>query len=459
MRALCAPDKFRGTLTAAEAAAALAAGFRDAGVDDVDELPLADGGEGTLDVLLAALGGEQHEAEVAGPDGAPIRSSWGLLPDGSAVVELARASGLALVAGANDPVTATTRGTGELIAAAAAGGATGSSSAQAARRPSTAGSAQSRRSGGRYRYPSPWPATSTRSFSTRPASSGRRRAPARRRSNCSPGGSRASAAAYRDRSGVDVTTLPGAGAAGGFAGGLAALGASLRPGFAAVAEAVGFAARLESGDDRGHRRGQARRDEPRRQGRGRGPARCGRARHAGCGRRGRDRGGRGGTASGSAARRLSRPARRLAPSARAATLLRSCAAPPGSSCGISTLICPGLSRATEWARPAGSALGSPRSTGRSTDEMNARRLGAGATLLAIGVAALALAAASSAGQTARVQGGVDLRRPAQRQRLVAVTRQRPPGRAARARREGEDDVQGARPRGSADLPGDREPDP
>ena len=77
-RILLAPDKFRGTLTAAEVAQALAAGFRDAGVDDVDELPLADGGEGTLDVLLASLGGELHEAEVTGPDGAPIRSSWGL---------------------------------------------------------------------------------------------------------------------------------------------------------------------------------------------------------------------------------------------------------------------------------------------------------------------------------------------------------------------------------------------
>ena len=127
-RILLAPDKFRGTLTAAEVAQALAAGFRDAGVDDVDELPLADGGEGMLTMLLASLGGELHEAEVTGPDGAsvvmgpfsltlPPSSSW------------RGRGGLALVAGANDPVTATTRGTGELIAAAAAGGATGSSSA------------------------------------------------------------------------------------------------------------------------------------------------------------------------------------------------------------------------------------------------------------------------------------------------------------------------------------------
>src|SRR5205085_1203232 len=121
--ALVCPDKFRGTLTAQEAAAAIAAGLHAAGFACVRELPLADGGEGTLDVLLAALGGQRRTASVTGPDGSRVEAEWGLLPDGRAVVEMALASGLSLLRGRNDPVAATTRGTGELIAAAARAGA------------------------------------------------------------------------------------------------------------------------------------------------------------------------------------------------------------------------------------------------------------------------------------------------------------------------------------------------
>src|SRR5262245_40806749 len=124
LNVLAAPDKFRGTLTAADAARALAAGARDAGAERVDQMPLADGGEGTLDAILAARGGELRETTVTGPDGRPVLAAWGLLHGGTAMLELARASGLALVAGQNDAVSATTRGTGELIAAAAAAGAT-----------------------------------------------------------------------------------------------------------------------------------------------------------------------------------------------------------------------------------------------------------------------------------------------------------------------------------------------
>ena len=72
---------------------ALAAGFRLAGVD-VDECPIADGGEGTADALFAALGGEWREAVVADPLGRPIRARWLLLPDRVAVVESAEAIGL-----------------------------------------------------------------------------------------------------------------------------------------------------------------------------------------------------------------------------------------------------------------------------------------------------------------------------------------------------------------------------
>jgi glycerate kinase len=122
--ALVAPDSFKGTFSAAEVAAAVAAGLRGAGRQAV-ELPVADGGEGTMDVLLAALGGERRHATVSGPLGRPVEAEFALLPDGrSALVEAARASGLALVReGERDAWRASTRGTGELIAAAVAAGA------------------------------------------------------------------------------------------------------------------------------------------------------------------------------------------------------------------------------------------------------------------------------------------------------------------------------------------------
>ena len=114
------PDKFRGSLTAAEAAAEMAAGLRASGIA-ATELPLADGGEGTLDVLLA--NGRPLTTRVTGPLGDPVDADWGLLPDGTAVIEMARASGLALVE-RNDPLRADTRGVGELLLAARAHGAT-----------------------------------------------------------------------------------------------------------------------------------------------------------------------------------------------------------------------------------------------------------------------------------------------------------------------------------------------
>ena len=118
-----APDKFEGTLSAKDAARALAAGWRRADRSaEVDEVPVADGGKGTLETLLDALGGRRETVRVAGPLGDPVVADFGLVEtaDGTiAVVEMARASGLALVSEARrDPARATTRGTGELIAAA-----------------------------------------------------------------------------------------------------------------------------------------------------------------------------------------------------------------------------------------------------------------------------------------------------------------------------------------------------
>jgi glycerate kinase len=122
--ALVAPDSFKGTFSAIEVAAALATGLRGAG-RAAEELPVADGGEGTMDVLLAALGGERRTVRASDPLGRPVDASFALVEDGrAAVVETAQASGLGLVAeDERDAWAASTRGTGELIAAAAAAGA------------------------------------------------------------------------------------------------------------------------------------------------------------------------------------------------------------------------------------------------------------------------------------------------------------------------------------------------
>ncbi|MGZ4333282.1 MAG: glycerate kinase [Gaiellaceae bacterium] len=113
MLALASPASLKGVLAPAEAAAHLAAGLRRA-VDAV-EAPVADGGEGTADVLRAALGGECHRAAVTDPFGREIEARWLLLPDGTAVVESAEAIGLTRVAGELDPLRATTHGLGELL--------------------------------------------------------------------------------------------------------------------------------------------------------------------------------------------------------------------------------------------------------------------------------------------------------------------------------------------------------
>jgi glycerate 2-kinase len=127
MRVLVAPDKFKGTLTAAQAAEAIAEGWRRADpAADLEIVPMADGGEGTLDALVAALGGERHSERVTGPLGDPVVAEFAVVgsPDGPmGVVEMARASGLGLISPARrDPRRATTRGTGELILAAARSG-------------------------------------------------------------------------------------------------------------------------------------------------------------------------------------------------------------------------------------------------------------------------------------------------------------------------------------------------
>jgi glycerate 2-kinase len=123
--ALVAPDSFKGTFAAAEVARAIAHGLREGG-QPADELPVADGGEGTQAALLAARGGSVVSAQASGPLGREVEASFALLGDGAtAVVEVAAASGLTLVDEAErDALAASSYGTGELIAAAVDAGAT-----------------------------------------------------------------------------------------------------------------------------------------------------------------------------------------------------------------------------------------------------------------------------------------------------------------------------------------------
>jgi glycerate 2-kinase len=114
-RALACPASLKGVLGAAAAAAALTEGFRRGGVD-ADEVPVADGGEGTAEVLAAALGGEWRAATVSDPLGRPVRARYLLLPGRSAVVESAEAIGLPRLRPEElDPLLASSRGLGELI--------------------------------------------------------------------------------------------------------------------------------------------------------------------------------------------------------------------------------------------------------------------------------------------------------------------------------------------------------
>jgi glycerate 2-kinase len=126
MRVVIAPDKFKASLTAVQAAAAMARGVsRVAPGAAIDQVPMADGGEGTTQALVAATGGSIREAQVTGPLGEPVVACFGLLGDGqTAVIEMAAASGLVLVtAEKRNPLVTTTRGTGELLLAAIAAGA------------------------------------------------------------------------------------------------------------------------------------------------------------------------------------------------------------------------------------------------------------------------------------------------------------------------------------------------
>jgi glycerate kinase len=227
----------------------MARGIRAAGIDEVLEIPLADGGEGTLAALLAARGGSTRSARVTGPLGDPVDAEYAVLPDGTAVIEMAKASGLALVGRRNDPLRASTRGTGELIAAALRGGAKrvvvgvggsastdGGLAAVEALGWSLAGADVTVACD----VTTPFLAAATVYGPQKGASDAQVALLTRRLERLGD--------EYQARGGVDVTELEGGGAAGGLAGGLAAIGARLEPGFDVVAAAAGLEQAMSDAD-------------------------------------------------------------------------------------------------------------------------------------------------------------------------------------------------------------------
>ncbi|MFJ3052474.1 glycerate kinase [Pseudomonas nitroreducens] len=125
MKVVIAPDSFKESLSAPEVAEAISRGWLRARPDDETLLrPMADGGEGTVDAVLAARPGERRELGVCGPLEQPVKAHWGCLADATAVIEMAAASGLHWVPeGLRDATRTTSRGTGELIRAALDAGA------------------------------------------------------------------------------------------------------------------------------------------------------------------------------------------------------------------------------------------------------------------------------------------------------------------------------------------------
>ena len=125
MKVVIAIDSFKGSLSSLEAGHAAAAGVRKVVCDAVCEVrPLADGGEGTVDALVAGLGGELRRVKVSGPVGKPVAAKYGLLPNGVAVMEMAEAAGITLVsADEKNPLLTSTFGVGELMRDAVAQGA------------------------------------------------------------------------------------------------------------------------------------------------------------------------------------------------------------------------------------------------------------------------------------------------------------------------------------------------
>jgi len=270
-RLVAAPDKFRGTATAAEAAAAMAAAGRRAGWT-TDEVPLSDGGEGLLEVV----GGTPRYTWVPGPLGAPTEAEWRLLPetaDGepaaetgrtggtgrtgatgrTAVIEMSRAAGRALLPQprGDDPINADTAGVGRLLLSARDAGATrivigcgGSATTDGGW-----GAVQAVGSPGALEGIDLQVACDvTTPFAQAAAIFGPQKGASASQIALLADRLGSLADRYRRDFNVDVDAIPGAGAAGGLAGGLAALGARIVPGFDLVAGMTGLARRIAGAD-------------------------------------------------------------------------------------------------------------------------------------------------------------------------------------------------------------------
>ena len=247
MQVLAAADKFKGTASAAQVCAAIGHACWDLGLDCV-EMPLADGGEGTL----AVLGGANRTATVTGPLGNMVQAQWGM-HKGVAVIEMAQASGLTLAGGAdnNDPMGATTRGTGELIDRALNEGAKkiivclgGSATTDGGLGALAAISTPARLRAVEFLVACDVDTLFTDAAQVFAPQKGASRAQVALLTNRLE----QLAQRYENDFGIDVRMINGSGAAGGLAGALAALGATLMPGFDIVAEEVGFDEALRDAD-------------------------------------------------------------------------------------------------------------------------------------------------------------------------------------------------------------------
>jgi len=243
--ALASPASLKGVLDSASAAAHLAAGLRRS--VDADELPVADGGEGTAAVLYAAVGGDWREAQVADPLGRPVTARWLVLPDGAAVVDSAEAVGLPLVGvDERDPLRATSRGLGELLLAIVAEqprevlvgvGGTATVDGGAGLREVVGSALRDARVRVLcdVRNPLLGERGAARIFGPQKGADPEAVEELERRL-----ASRAELEPYRD--------LPGAGAGGGLGAGLAALGAELCDGAALILDTIGFDERARAAD-------------------------------------------------------------------------------------------------------------------------------------------------------------------------------------------------------------------
>ena len=256
MKIVIAPDSYKGCLPAREVASAMAAGVREACPEaEILVRPLADGGEGTLDILTRALGGSLREAAVSDSLGREIRAQYGVAGD-LAVIEVAQACGLGLLSPAErNPLEATTRGVGELILAAWRDG---------ARRflIGLGGSATCDGGAGMLAVPGIRDAFRDASFELLcdvrapfigPEGAARVFAPQK---GASPADVEVLeqrltqlAGRYARETGIDVSHLPGAGAAGGLGGALMAYAhAGISSGVERIMDLVGFDETLQQAD-------------------------------------------------------------------------------------------------------------------------------------------------------------------------------------------------------------------